>query len=438
MRTVDLILKKKAGGELSTPEIEFLVRGYCDGSIPDYQIAAWLMAVNFRGLTDRETSDLTWAMCASGDVMRLDRVEGLTVDKHSTGGVGDKTTLALAPLVASFGLKVAKMSGRGLGHTGGTLDKLEAVPGFRSDLDEAAFYKAVNKAGVAVCAQTKELVPADKKLYALRDVTGTVDDIGLIAASIMSKKLAVENDALVLDVKVGSGAFMKSLPDARELARRMVAIGRSHGRVLSAVLSDMEEPLGAMVGNALEVTEASETLLGRGPKDFSELVAQLTGHLLALTKKARTPEQGVKMARARLASGEAYAALVAFLEAQGAEKNALARLPRAPHVEELKASRGGYVVGLEALEVGLAAMELGAGRATKDDVIDMAVGVELLAKRGDKVKKGAPLARLHHRDGRGLDSALRRLTGAYRLGLRPPRKRPLILGVVTAGRSGRR
>ncbi len=430
MRAVDLILKKRAGGEHDREEIAWLVQGFSDGSIADYQIAAWLMAVCFQGLSPDETAFLTRAMTDSGDVLDLSRVEGLTVDKHSTGGVGDKTTLVLAPLVACFDLKVAKMSGRGLGHTGGTLDKLDSVPGFVSALDEDAFYRAVNRSGVAVAAQTADLVPADKKLYALRDVTGTVDQIGLIAASIMSKKLAVVNDALVLDVKVGSGAFMKTEKAARELAKAMVEIGVREGRRLAAVLSDMEEPLGSAIGNALEVEEASRTLEGRGPGDLTELVARLSAELLRLTGRAKDGDEGYRLCMEALRSGEAHRRFVAFLEAQGAEKGALSRLPRAPSTFELGAPEDGFVAGLDALEIGIAAMELGAGRATKDDAIDPGVGLELLKKRGDRVKKGEPMVRFHHHRERGLAGAVARVAKAYRIAARKPKARPLVLGVV--------
>lgn len=430
MRTVDLILAKKAGQEHSAEEIEFLIRGYVADEIPDYQMSAWMMAACWRGLSDAETAVLTRCMRDSGDVLDLSSIEGTTVDKHSTGGVGDKTTLSLAPLLASFGLKVAKMSGRGLGHTGGTLDKLDSVAGFRSDLDEAGFFRAVNRSGVAVCAQTRDLVPADKRLYALRDVTGTVDQIGLIAASIMSKKLAFPNDALVLDVKVGRGAFMKSHEDARELARQMVSIGVRNGRKLTAVLSDMDAPLGVAIGNAMEVREAAETLRGEGPADFTELVARLAGELLSMTGLAGDREDGYQKAVARLHDGGAYAALEAFLEGQGAEPGALERLPEAPDREQLPAPRAGFVAALDALEVGIAAMELGAGRATKADEIDLAVGLELLAKPGDRVEQGQPLVLLHHRGGRGLESARRRLGAAYTLADAAPAPRPLIHGVV--------
>lgn len=430
MRTVDLILKKRRGGTHTPEEIAHLVAGFSNGEIPDYQVAAWLMAVCFQSLDDRETHTLTRAMTDSGDVFDLDEIDGLTVDKHSTGGVGDKTTLSLAPLVAHFGLKVAKMSGRGLGHTGGTLDKLEAVPGFTSQLDEDAFHHAVNSAGVAVAAQTRDLVPADKKLYSLRDVTGTVDQIGLIAASIMSKKLAVKNDALVLDVKVGAGAFMKDLDDARALAEAMVRIGELEGRKLSAVLSDMEQPLGVAVGNGLEVAEAAATLKGEGPADFTELVAVLGGHLLAGTGKAGDADEGAEMCRQAMASGAAYPKLEAFLEAQGAETGALERLPAAPDTDVLEATEAGFVAGLDALGVGLAAMVLGAGRETKDDVIDPGVGLELLAKLGDRVEPGQPLVRLHHRGGKGLEDARRRLVEAYTFSAEAPEARPLIHGTV--------
>lgn len=432
MRAGDVILEKKAGKEHPPEVIEALVKGYVADTIPDYQLSAWMMAVCWRGLSDKETAVLTRAMCDSGEVFTLEEVAGTTVDKHSTGGVGDKTTLSLAPLLASYGLKVAKMSGRGLGHTGGTLDKLDAVPGFRSDLDEAAFFAAVNESGVAICAQTKDLVPADKRLYALRDVTGTVDQIGLIAASIMSKKLAFENDALVLDVKVGAGAFMKTVDAARELARQMVSIGVLNGRKLTAVLSDMDAPLGVAIGNALEVREAAETLKGEGPADFSELVAVLAGHTLALTGAFPDAEAGAADARKRLASGEAYPAFEAFLKAQGAEAGALERLPAAPDLAGVCAPRDGFVGAVDALAVGVAAMELGAGRATKADEIDMAVGLELLKKPGDKVEAGEPLVRIHHRDSRGLDGAHRRLAAAFTLVDEPPPARPLIHGVVTA------
>ncbi|WP_339146565.1 MULTISPECIES: pyrimidine-nucleoside phosphorylase [unclassified Sutcliffiella] len=398
MRMVDLIQKKRDGKELATDEIQFIVKGFTDGSIPDYQMSAFSMAIFFQGMSDQERADLTMAMVHSGDTIDLSAIEGIKVDKHSTGGVGDTTTLVLAPLVAAVGVPVAKMSGRGLGHTGGTIDKLESVPGFHVEIDNQEFIDYVNKNKVAVIGQSGNLTPADKKLYALRDVTATVNSIPLIASSIMSKKIAAGADAIVLDVKTGAGAFMKDLEEAKKLAKAMVDIGNNVGRRTMAVISDMSQPLGFAIGNALEIKEAIDTLRGKGPKDLEELCLELGSYMVLLAEKASTLEEARGMLEEVIRSGAAIETLKTFLEAQGGDASVVdnpEKLPQAKHVVELEAKEAGVVSEIVADSVGTAAMLLGAGRATKDSEIDLAVGIVLRKKIGDKVEAGESLATIH-------------------------------------------
>ncbi len=398
MRMVDLIQKKRDGKELTTEEIQFIVKGFTDESIPDYQMSAFSMAIFFQGMSDQERADLTMAMVHSGDTIDLSAIEGIKVDKHSTGGVGDTTTLVLAPLVAAVGVPVAKMSGRGLGHTGGTIDKLESVPGFHVEIDNQEFIDYVNKNKVAVIGQSGNLTPADKKLYALRDVTATVNSIPLIASSIMSKKIAAGADAIVLDVKTGAGAFMKDLDEAKKLAKAMVDIGNNVGRRTMAVISDMSQPLGFAIGNALEIKEAIDTLRGEGPKDLEELCLELGSYMVLLAEKASTLEEARGMLEEVIRSGAAIETLKTFLEAQGGDASVVdnpEKLPQAKHVVELEAKEAGVVSEIVADSVGTAAMLLGAGRATKDSEIDLAVGIVLRKKIGDKVEAGESLATIH-------------------------------------------
>ena len=397
-RTVDMIAKKRDGGELTSREIEHLIQGYTAGDIPDYQMSALTMAIYFRGMTDRERADLTLAMAASGDRIDLSAIAGVKVDKHSTGGVGDSTTLVLAPLVAAVGVPVAKMSGRGLGHTGGTVDKLASIPGFQAEISNLQFLDLVNRNGLAVVGQSGNLTPADKKLYALRDVTATVESIPLIASSIMSKKIAAGADAIVLDVKTGNGAFMKELADARELARSMVGIGQLVGKKTVAVISDMSQPLGYAVGNALEVKEAIDTLRGEGPADLTELCLVLGSQMVVLAGKAANSSEARRLLEDAVSSGQALAVFRRFVAAQGGQAAVVEHpelLPKAAYRMEVAARRSGYVSKLAAEPIGMAAMKLGAGRATKDDVIDLAVGIVLCKKVGDYVRQGEPLAVLH-------------------------------------------
>lgn len=391
MRMVDIIEKKRDGKELTTAEINFFIEGYTKGDIPDYQTSALAMAIYFQDMNDRERADLTSAMVNSGDTIDLSGIEGIKVDKHSTGGVGDTTTLVLAPLVASLGIPVAKMSGRGLGHTGGTIDKLESIKGFHVEISQQQFIDLVNRDKVAVIGQTGNLTPADKKLYALRDVTGTVNSIPLIASSIMSKKIAAGADAIVLDVKTGDGAFMKTEEDAKELAHAMVRIGNHVGRKTIAIISDMSQPLGFAIGNALEVKEAIETLQGKGPKDLTELVLTLGSQMVILAKKAKTTEEAREMLKEAISSGKAIAKFKDFLINQGGDASIVddtSKLPQAKYKIELPAKQSGYISRMIADEIGVASMILGAGRATKEDTIDLAVGLVLHKKVGDKVNEG--------------------------------------------------
>ncbi len=398
MRMVDIIEKKRDGHELTTAEINFFIEGYTKGEIPDYQASALAMAIFFQDMTDRERADLTRAMVESGDTIDLSAIDGVKVDKHSTGGVGDTTTLVLAPLVASLGIPVAKMSGRGLGHTGGTIDKLESIAGFHVELTREQFIDLVNRDKVAVIGQSGNLTPADKKLYALRDVTGTVNSIPLIASSIMSKKIAAGADAIVLDVKTGDGAFMKTEEDAKELAHAMVRIGNHVGRKTIAIISDMSQPLGFAIGNALEVKEAIETLQGKGPKDLTELVLTLGSQMVILAGKAKTTEEAKSMLKESISSGKALAKFKDFLTNQGGDASIvddLSKLPQAKYKIELPAKQSGYVSRMVADEIGIASMILGAGRATKEDVIDLAVGLVLHKKVGDKVAEGESLLTIY-------------------------------------------
>ena len=398
MRVVDLIEKKQAGLALSQEEINFLIAGYTDGTIPDYQMSALAMAIYFQGMTEEEASYLTMAMVKSGDEIDLSAIHGVKVDKHSTGGVGDTTTLVLAPLVAACGVPVAKMSGRGLGHTGGTIDKLEAIPGFSVTLSPQDFIDHVNRYKIAVVGQSGNLTPADKKLYALRDVTGTVQSIPLIASSIMSKKIAAGADAIVLDVKTGEGAFMKTLADAEALAHTMVKIGHQVGRKTLAVISDMSQPLGYMIGNALEVKEAIQTLQGKGPEDLTELCLVLGGQMLLAANQVSSLEEGKALLQEQIDSGRALEVFKTFLANQGGDTRIVDNpdlLPQARYQITFLAQSTGLVSQWVADEVGVAAMMLGAGRETKEDIIDPAVGIELCVKVGDPIQAGQPLAILH-------------------------------------------
>ena len=398
MRMVDIIEKKRDGQELTTAEINFFIEGYTKGEIPDYQASALAMAIYFQDMNDRERADLTRAMVESGDTIDLSAIDVVKVDKHSTGGVGDTTTLVLAPLVASLGVPVAKMSGRGLGHTGGTIDKLESIAGFHVELTREQFIDLVNRDKVAVIGQSGNLTPADKKLYALRDVTGTVNSIPLIASSIMSKKIAAGADAIVLDVKTGDGAFMKTQEDAEKLAHAMVRIGNHVGRKTIAIISDMSQPLGFAIGNALEVKEAIETLQGKGPKDLTELVLTLGSQMVILAGKAKTSEEAKEMLLDAIHSGKALAKFKEFLANQGGDASIvddLTKLPQAKYKIELPAKQSGYISRMVADEIGVASMILGAGRATKEDVIDLAVGLVLHKKVGDKVEEGESILTIY-------------------------------------------
>ncbi|EEM05864.1 Pyrimidine-nucleoside phosphorylase [Bacillus pseudomycoides] len=395
---VDIIAKKRDGKELTTEEIQFFIKGYTDGSIPDYQVSALAMAIFFKDMSDRERADLTMAMVHSGETIDLSEIEGVKVDKHSTGGVGDTTTLVLGPLVAALDVPVAKMSGRGLGHTGGTIDKLEAVEGFHVEITKEQFIELVNRDKVAIIGQTGNLTPADKKIYALRDVTGTVNSIPLIASSIMSKKIAAGADAIVLDVKTGAGAFMKTEEDAKELAHAMVRIGNNVGRQTMAVISDMSQPLGFAIGNALEVQEAIDTLKGEGPEDLTELVLVLGSQMVVLGKKANTLEEAREMLKEVMKNGKAIEKFKEFLSNQGGDSSIVdhpEKLPQAKYVIDVPAKTSGVVSNIVADEIGIAAMLLGAGRATKEDEIDLAVGLMLRKKVGEAVKEGEPLVTIY-------------------------------------------
>ncbi|KAF6583873.1 pyrimidine-nucleoside phosphorylase [Paenibacillus sp. EKM211P] len=398
MRMVDLIEKKRDGKELSTEEINFIIQGYTQGEIPDYQVSALAMSIFFKDMNERERADLTMAMVHSGDTIDLSAIEGVKVDKHSTGGVGDTTTLVLAPLVAALDIPVAKMSGRGLGHTGGTIDKLEAIAGFHVEITKDEFVDLVNRSKIAVVGQSGNLTPADKKLYALRDVTATVNSIPLIASSIMSKKIAADSDAIVLDVKTGAGAFMKTVEDAKELAHAMVSIGNNVGRKTMAVISDMSQPLGLAIGNSLEVKEAIDTLRGEGPKDLEELCMALGSQMVFLAGKADSLEDAEEKLKEVIRNGKALEKFKEFITNQGGDASVVdhpERLPQAQYLIEVPAKQDGVVAEIVADEIGTAAMLLGAGRATKESEIDLAVGLMLNKKVGDAVQKGDSLVTIH-------------------------------------------
>ncbi len=419
MRMYDVIEKKKMGGILTTEEIEFFVNGFTDGSIPDYQVSALLMAIYFQGMNKEETLSLTLTMAKSGDMLDLSEINGIKVDKHSTGGVGDKTSLVLAPMVAALGVPVAKMSGRGLGHTGGTIDKLEAFAGFSTSIEESKFINNVNTIKMAIAGQTANLAPADKKLYALRDVTATVDSIPLIAGSIMSKKIASGADAIVLDVKTGSGAFMRDVDAAKQLASTMVDIGNGYGRETVAVVSDMNQPLGLAVGNILEVKEAIATLKGDGPEDLYELCLQLGTQMVRLAKVTDSEEEARKMLEATITSGSALQKLKEFVEAQGGDSASVddpSIFDVASIIEPVKASVAGYINHIETEEIGFATMMLGGGRETKDSVIDLAVGYVFEKKLGDYVEAGGTIAMIHANDMDKLKESRTRFLNAITIG----------------------
>jgi pyrimidine-nucleoside phosphorylase len=426
----ELIERKRNGEELSAAEIADLILGYARGEVPDYQLAAFCMAVYFRGLSPAETYALTDAMIRSGKTLDLGAALGRkVVDKHSTGGVGDKTSIAVGPIVAACGVPVGKMSGRGLGHTGGTLDKLEAIPGFDVNLTTERFVEQIRDVGLAIVGQTEDLVPADKQLYGLRDVTATVDIVPLIASSIMSKKIAGGADAIVLDVKVGDGAFMKTIEDARVLAEAMLELGRRAGREVVCLLTDMGQPLGAAVGNALEIAEARDTVRGEGPPDFTELVLDASARMLALSDLGIDTEEGRRRAETAVADGSALAVYERWIEAQGGDPDP-GVLPQAPVVREVRAPIAGQVVSLGAIDVGRTALHLGAGRQAKGDEIDHAVGVVCRAKRGSQVKKGDVLAEVHARGEVSADEAAVAVLAAYRVGDEQPREHSILLDVV--------
>ncbi|MGO9261277.1 MAG: thymidine phosphorylase [Bryobacteraceae bacterium] len=433
MRTVDLIQRKRDGEELAPEEIEYLVEGYTKGDIPDYQMSAFLMAVFFSGMSDREVSRLTECMLRSGETVNLSGIPGVKVDKHSTGGVGDKTSFIVAPLAAAAGVIVPMMSGRALGHTGGTLDKLESIPGFRTNLTPEEFEKQLAELGLCFIGQTDKLAPADRKLYALRDVTATVESIPLISSSIMSKKLAEGVDALVLDVKVGSGAFMKKQVDARRLAQTMVGIGRRMDKKVQALITDMSQPLGYAIGNALEIMEASQTLQNAGPADLTKLSIELAARMIYLGKKAPSLEEARRTAEKHLVDGSGYKKLKQVVTAQGGNAQALDKfelLPNATGMREVTSPRGGYVSIIDAEDIGTASNMIGAGRDKKDDAIDPAVGIILEVKVGEKVDAGSVLCRLYYTKEDHVEEAADMVEDAFRISAQKPDERELILEVV--------
>ncbi|MBR2340948.1 MAG: pyrimidine-nucleoside phosphorylase [Clostridia bacterium] len=432
MRTYDLIQKKRDGNALTQEEIDWLIRGYVAGNIPDYQMAAFCMAVYFQGMTLEETTALTFAIRDSGDKLDLSEIKGLRVDKHSTGGVGDKTSLVVTPIVASLGVKVAKMSGRGLGHTGGTIDKLEAIPGFKTDLPVSEFKKIVNEVGLSIVGQSAELAPADKLLYALRDVTATVDSLPLIVSSIMGKKLAADDDCIVLDVKTGSGSFMKTLEKSRELAEWMVEIGKRAGKRMMALITDMGIPLGYAIGNSLEVVEAIETLKGNGPKDLTELCVALSAHILELAEKGSYAECELKV-REAIDNGSALKTFAKAVAAQGGNAEWILTpesFPKAKYSYLVTAPESGYITSVNTEGYGVASLLLGAGRNTKDDEIDFSAGIYLHAKTGDYVEKGAPIATMYASKQELFASAEEKLLDSTAIGKTAPIAQPLILDVV--------
>jgi pyrimidine-nucleoside phosphorylase len=432
MRAVDIIIKKKEGLALNEQEINFMINGYLSGEVADYQMSALLMAIVLKGTTHEEEVLLTKAMLESGDKIDLSKIDGICVDKHSTGGVGDTTTLVIAPILAALGLKVAKMSGRGLGHTGGTIDKLEAIPGFNTSLSEEHFFKEVNEIGLAVTGQTANIAPADKKIYALRDVTGTVEAVALIASSIMSKKLASGADVILLDVKVGEGAFMKTLKDAKKLARSMVDIGKSQGKKMVALLTDMEQPLGVAVGNSIEVIEAIETLKGKGPEDLKLLCFEICKEILLLTDKAKDEKEALALVEDSVRSGKALKKLELMISAQGGNKaviNDYSLFGKAKELIEVKAEKSGYIKAIDALKIGEASGILGAGRIKKEDDVDLVVGIDVLKKVGDYVTKGDLIARIYAND-KGKKEALEIVKSSFEYSKEKVKPRKLILGKI--------
>jgi pyrimidine-nucleoside phosphorylase len=432
MRAVDIIIKKKEGLALNEQEINFMINGYLSGEVADYQMSALLMAIVLKGTTHEEEVLLTKAMLESGDTIDLSKIDGICVDKHSTGGVGDTTTLVIAPILAALGLKVAKMSGRGLGHTGGTIDKLEAIPGFNTSLSEEHFFKEVNEIGLAVTGQTANIAPADKKIYALRDVTGTVEAVALIASSIMSKKLASGADVILLDVKVGEGAFMKTLKDAKKLARSMVDIGKSQGKKMVALLTDMEQPLGVAVGNSIEVIEAIETLKGKGPEDLKLLCFEICKEILLLTDKAKDEKEALALVEDSVRTGKALKKLELMISAQGGNKaviNDYSLFGKAKELIEVKAEKSGYIKAIDALKIGEASGILGAGRIKKEDSVDLVVGIDVLKKVGDYVTKGDLIARIYAND-KGKKEALEIVKSSFEYSKEKVKPRKLILGKI--------
>lgn len=432
MRMYDIIQKKRDGNPLTEAEIKWVIEGYTKGEIPDYQVAALCMAIYFRGMNLEETTALTFAVRDSGEKLDFSEIKGLRVDKHSTGGVGDKTSLVVTPIVASLGVKVAKMSGRGLGHTGGTIDKLEAIPGFRTDIPIDEFKKIVNEVGIAIVGQSAELAPADKLLYALRDVTATVDSLPLIVSSIMGKKLAADDDCIVLDVKTGSGSFMKTLEESKNLASWMVEIGKRAGKRMRALITDMDRPLGYAIGNSLEVIEAIETLKGNGPADLTELCIALAAHILCLAEKGSYAECE-KMAKEAIENRSGLQMFADMVAAQGGNADWILHpenFPKAAYNYEVKAREDGYIIGVDTESYGVASLLLGAGRNTKEDVIDPTAGIMLCKKTGDFVKKGEVLAILYSGKQTGFAASEERLLQATKMGKTAPSQAPLILDVV--------
>ena len=433
MRTVDLIQRKRDGEELNREEISFLMEGYTSGSIPDYQMSAFLMAVYFSNMTDREVSALTETMMSSGEILDLSSIPGVKVDKHSTGGVGDKTSLIVAPIAAAAGVIVPMISGRALGHTGGTLDKLESIPGFRTDLSMDEFREQLGRIGLAFVGQSAALAPADGKLYALRDVTATVESIPLIASSIMSKKLAIGLDAIVLDVKVGAGAFMKRQVDARRLAQMMVGIGRRMDKRVQALITDMSQPLGYAVGNALEVMEVSQTLQSAGPADLTRLCLELASRMIFLAKLAPSLEEAREIAQSKLVDGSAFNKFKEIVAAQGGDPKSLDKfelLPNATGMREIASPRTGYISGINAEDIGRASSLMGAGRDRQEDEIDPAVGVILEVKAGERVEAGSILCRLYYTKDDHLDEAAEMVEDAFRISALKPDSRDIIIEVV--------
>jgi pyrimidine-nucleoside phosphorylase len=433
MSFVDVIAKKRDGQALARADIDLFVRGVTTGEVPDYQASALLMAIVVRGMTHEETAWLTAAMAGSGDRVDLSGIPGIKVGKHSTGGVGDKVSIVLAPLVAACGVVVPKMSGRGLGHTGGTLDKLESIPGYRIDLSIDEFRRVLRDVGTSIIGQTTTLAPADKKLYALRDVTGTIESIPLLASSIMSKKIAEGSDALLLDVKTGDGAFMKTLDGSRELAEAMVAIGSHAGVRTEAVITDMDAPLGRAIGNALEIIECIDVLTGKGPAALVDVVRRLAARMVILGGAEQTVAAAAARVDTALASGQALERFVRLLQAHGGDPGVVedyTRLPSAPDREQYRAPRSGFVTAMTAEALGRASNALGAGRSRVTDPVDHGVGLLLRVDPGDEVREGQPLLEIHHRDGHGLEPALAFCRAAIAIGERPPARRPKVLAEI--------